>query len=75
MATEFTKVHWVRIQKRLRKKKTTVGNGYFTKEMLDNRRSVFVTTTGILPDSKRGIEFANVGISTEETPIPLNQGY
>ncbi len=50
-----TKLHWVRIQKRIRKYKIKVDAGYFTREMLNSIRNVSKGIKGMDPDSRASL--------------------
>ena len=73
MARKFTSLHWVRIQKRLRKYKVKGDAGYFTKQMLEDTRRCTKTTKGIDPDSRKARQVEDTGDSPKETPIPLSK--
>ncbi len=51
-----TKLHWVRIQKRIKKYKIKADAGYFTREMLSSIRAVSKGIKGIDPDSRASLD-------------------
>ena len=71
MAIKFTKVHWIRTQKKLRKYKISVDKGYFTKKMLDGMKYCTRKTRGINPD----VPLAKGLTPPEDTPIPEPRSY
>lgn len=72
-ARKFTKLHWIRIQKRLKKYNASSDVGYFTRQMLDDRKSCSKhgATKGINPDG----QIAKQGFTPKETPISFSQSY
>lgn len=75
-AREFQKLHWIKIQRRLRKYKAKDG-GYFTKEMLSNIRRCTPMTKGINPDGRtaRQGDPYNPRISEKVPSKALKEGY
>ncbi len=53
---KFAKLHWVRIQKRIRKLRLKATAGYFTYKMLDSVKAVSKSIKGIDPDSYASID-------------------
>lgn len=54
-STKFTKLRWVKNQKRLRKYGATASNGYFTKAMLEVMKRCSKMAKGVNPDSRKAI--------------------
>jgi hypothetical protein len=68
-SSKFARLHWVKIQKRLRKLGLKYDAGYFTREMLDGMRYCRHGVRGINPEGKiaKGIQ------TPQNTPIPVRK--